>query len=132
MTLDALILLLVFQIKHLLADYYLQFPYMYENKGKPTGWVEPLLDHAGVHAIFTAIIIGVYFDIYDVSNTLDHNILFFSIIVFDFVTHFITDRWKATRGRTPNESKFWTALGIDQMVHHTVGILIVFGIHLYI
>lgn len=56
-----LFLLLAFQVKRLLADYYLQFPYMYENKGKKKGWVEPLLHHAFIHGIFTLLITALFF-----------------------------------------------------------------------
>jgi len=132
MTLDIFILLIAFQIKHLLADYYWQFPYMYLNKGAKSGWFEPLLLHAGVHAGTTSMIISVYFIWNEVTPTLEHKLLLFGVVVFDLVTHFVTDRWKATRGHSPDESIFWTDLGIDQMVHHIVGIIIVFGIYVYI
>ena len=119
---ETLILLIVFQIKHLIADYYLQFPYMYMNKGAKHNWIRPLFDHAMVHSMMTLIIVGTYL----------HNDIMLPMVLlvtaFDFITHFITDRWKATRGRKPDESKFWTDLGIDQMIHHIVGILIVFWI----
>jgi len=132
MTLDIFILLIAFQIKHLLADYYWQFPYMYLNKGAKHGWFEPLLMHAGVHAGMTALLVGAYFNINGITGTFEHKLLLLVIVLFDLVSHFITDRWKATRGHLPNESIFWTDLGIDQMVHHIVGIIIVFGIYVYI
>jgi hypothetical protein len=126
---NILILLIVFQIKHLIADYYFQFPYMYENKGKETGWFKPLFDHALVHAAGTLFILGAYNLIRCPDDTNIITLLMpFFLSAFDLVTHFITDRWKATRGRSPNESKFWTDLGIDQMIHHIVGILIIWSI----
>ena len=131
MTTTVLILLLVFQVKHLIADYYLQFPYMYQNKGAKTGWFKPLLDHSLVHAGLTVIILTVY--LYSATpNTPDGLIQMATIPlmagIFDFVTHFVTDRWKATQGVGPDTSKFWQDLGIDQMAHHIVGILIVWWI----
>jgi hypothetical protein len=122
MTVTVLILLLAFQLKHLVADYYLQFPYMYLNKGQKTGWVRPLFDHALVHGIGTLMIAGAYI----VWLTGSDGMLPFALAAFDMVTHFVTDRWKATRGRTPDQPKFWYDLGIDQMVHHVVSILIVY------
>jgi hypothetical protein len=119
MSTEILVLLVLFQFKHLIADYYLQFPYMYLNKGKEQGWFWPLTHHANVHAAFTLVIIGFY----------SQGILVpIGAMIFDFVTHFITDRWKATRGLSPDTEKFWINLGIDQMVHHIVGIIIIYAV----
>jgi len=114
------ILLIAFQFKHLIADYYLQFPYMYENKGKAVGWAKPLFDHAATHSFLTMAIVA--------TVTLDPLVSVLAML-FDFTTHFAIDRWKATRGHHPGESKFWTDLGIDQMLHHIVGIIIIGGIY---
>jgi len=118
---SALLLLLAFQIKHLLADYYLQLPYMYENKGKADGWFRPLLDHVVVHMVGTAVIIGIYSIVVMKVSIL----IYIGLLLFDLITHFITDRWKATRDTDPSQSWFWESLGIDQMIHHSVGIIIV-------
>ena len=117
---EIFILLIAFQIKHFLADYPLQYPYMYENKGKEEGWADPLRDHAGVHAILTMIIITPY-----LIFTNNDYVLIFILSTFDFITHFIIDRWKATRKSGPETSGFWINLGLDQMFHHIVGIIIV-------
>ena len=126
MIVEIFVLLAIFQIKHLIADYYLQFPYMYQNKGKPDieDWWKPLFDHATVHMFFTTIIIFFYAVFF---NRHAFVILPF-VMLFDFVTHFVTDRWKATRKGGPDTAEFWTRLGIDQMVHHIVGIIIVIGV----
>jgi len=126
MTTNVLLLLLAFQIKHLIADYYLQFPYMYQNKGAKTRWFIPLFDHVAIHAIMTFAIVGSY-AIYTHKMSI---MVVPEVVLFDFVTHFVTDRWKATRGVGPDTSAFWTHLGIDQMIHHVVGILIVWYITL--
>lgn len=78
-------LLILFQIKHLLADYPLQTPYML-GKFLDKGWVKPLASHCAVHALMTTII--VYFFTFS---------LFWTIMLacFDFVAHFIMDRLKA-------------------------------------
>ena len=127
MTTEILILLLAFQIKHLIADYYLQFPYMYENKGKENGWILPLTNHALIHTIGTMLIAGGYLILYNETRpNIDINIFIISLALFDFLSHFITDRWKATRKTNPSESWFWRSLGIDQMIHHIVGIIIIY------
>ena len=99
---------------------------MYENKGKATEWISPLFDHSAIHALFTMI----FLTMYSVSiNKVDELDLIIALSgLFDFTTHFITDRWKATRQTDPSQSWFWKSLGIDQMIHHIVGILIVFYI----
>jgi len=122
MTFEILFLLLAFQAKHLITDYYLQFPYMYENKGKPIEWIKPLFDHSAIHAFGTILILAIYTS----SQGLQWIVLFLGL--FDLITHFTIDRWKATRKTNPSESKFWQYLGIDQMLHHIVGILIIFFI----
>ena len=132
MTNEILILLIAFQIKHLIADYYLQFPYMYENKGKPTDpfnnewiWFRPLFDHAGIHALFTFIILYIA----GITRLIDITILLIVFMSFiDLSTHFAIDRWKATQKGGPDTAKFWQYLGIDQMLHHLVGIFIIWTI----
>lgn len=117
------VMLVLFQFKHLLADYYLQFPYMYENKGKLTGWKKPLLDHSLVHGLITTIVLGIF------ANT--GNVLYIPLFVlFDISTHFVIDRWKAVKREAPDMPEFWYHLGIDQMLHHIVGILIIYGMYI--
>jgi len=110
-------LLVAFQLKHLIADYYLQYPFMYENKGKATGWLIPLSMHSFTHASIVVTIAGF------AGATLELALI---AALIDFGTHFAIDRWKATQPEVPDTSKFWTNLGIDQMLHHLVGIGIVY------
>ena len=112
------ILLVAFQIKHLIADYYLQFPYMYENKGKPSNWFAPLYHHALVHAIGTFIIVA--------SVVEESSLILVVAFMLDLITHFAIDRWEATQKGGPDTSGFWTNLGINQMLHHLVGIYIIY------
>lgn len=105
------LLLVLFQIKHFLADYPLQGKYML-GKFKPQGWVPPLAAHCGVHAAFTFLICIAFV----------RPELAIALSVFDFVIHFIMDRIKASPkmlGRYGmNDKKFWWSLGLDQSVHH--------------
>jgi hypothetical protein len=125
---ELLTLLLVFQLKHLVVDYYLQTPRMYGNKGKPYGWFWPLVEHAGVHAVATFLILVFFFVLTSGFTLSDAQVVGATAAAFDFVTHFITDRWKATRKHSSREPQFWINLGWDQMIHHIVGILIVFWV----
>lgn len=148
------ILLIIFQIKHYLADFPLQNEYML-GKFKEQGWVLPLSCHVGVHALFT-IMISLCF------TSIGNSVL---LGLLDFVIHFIMDRIKASPkllGKHVNLSKtdfyriqddlanhpeghplhdeinksvtmkldsnkkFWRALGIDQMVHHLTHYVIIY------
>lgn len=110
---ELIVLMMIFQLKHFIADYLLQFPYMYQGKGKAYKWIRPLADHSAVHASIT-FLIGL---MYGVKLAL-------IAALIDFITHFVIDRWKAVKTYTPQQSEFWIALGADQMLHHLVGIMI--------
>ena len=81
-----LTLLVVYQLKHFLADYPLQTQYML-GKFRP-GWefVKPLTGHAGVHALFTYWIVLIYSWSFTMAVAL---------ALFDFTVHFVMDRIKA-------------------------------------
>lgn len=86
MALTILTLLLVYQLKHFLADFPLQRHWML-GKFKATGWVAPLAAHAGVHGGLSFLIVLAY------SRSL---FLAFLLATFDFVVHFTMDRVKAS------------------------------------
>lgn len=79
-----MILLVIFQIKHFIADYPLQNTFML-GKFKDKGWILPLSAHCGVHAIFT-FLISIHFSLR----------LAIICAIIDFVFHFIMDRIKAS------------------------------------
>lgn len=139
-------LLVIFQIKHFVADYPLQGKYMLKKFLPGWDFVLPLTAHAGVHALITLVILVLI-----KSNM-------YWLVAVDFVVHFIVDRIKASPkmlGRfkalsavefrllftTPprklgegvafkyvteaevaeairDNTFFWWALGWDQMMHH--------------
>ncbi len=126
MTTTIITLLILFQLKHLLADYPLQTKYML-GKFKDKGWELPLLAHVAVHAAFTFVIALHYVDV--------KKSLCFAMI--DGFIHFVMDRVKAspkmlgrfkslTAETAPTATKeqwrsnnlFWWSIGFDQMVHH--------------
>ena len=115
---NAFLLLVVFQIKHFLADFPLQFPYML-RKFRP-GWdfVLPLTMHCLVHSALTLLIV----------LCLDWHLWWLALL--DFVTHFIMDRIKSGprylgRFKDSTTTVYWVSFGFDQMVHHLTHMLIV-------
>lgn len=104
-----LILLIAFQIKHLICDYFLQFPRHFMNKGTYGKWGG--FEHAGIHGIGTFLLLGPV------------------AACFDFVIHYHIDWAKmkigAVKGWKPDNNKFWWALGIDQFAHHITYILLI-------
>jgi hypothetical protein len=115
----AFILLVLFQIKHFLADFPLQFPFMVRRKGLP-GWqfLLPLCAHCAIHALFTLLIV----------LWVDPN--YWWLAGADFLIHFVLDRMKAGpfyfgRFSDPNSVSYWTVFGFDQMAHHLTYLWIV-------
>lgn len=80
-------LLLAFQAKHLLADYFWQNEYMLQKFKPDWGFFLPLCAHAGIHALCTFTILYMFIPV-GVSFIL-------SLTVFDFIVHFFMDRIKA-------------------------------------
>lgn len=137
-------LLIVYQLKHFVADYPLQGKFMLGKFLPYPRFILPLLAHASVHGIFT-FLIAICFKDFKTA---------IALAFFDFVTHFVVDRVKAspsllgrfkalsatemktlvTTGCTPgsiapvsqekqaealrNNVLFWWSLGFDQMAHH--------------
>lgn len=104
-----LVLFLVFQLKHFVADFLLQGPYQYLNKGKyghPGGLV-----HAGIHGCFSCFL-------YIFASPL----LALVLIVMEMAVHYHVD-WakmainKAMGWGPTTHEEFWYLLGLDQMLH---------------
>jgi hypothetical protein len=131
-----LVLLVAFQIKHFLADYLLQTPYMLQKFSPGWDFVLPLLAHVSIHALFTFNIAMSVLMFRDVPFLSALGIAGFCGLV-DGVIHFLMDRvkagpaylgrYKALSGREYSNATseeilhnkiFWIALGLDQMVHH--------------
>jgi len=130
------VLLIVYQVKHFLADYPLQTPYMLGKFKADWDFLKPLTAHCGVHAAMTAIICWV----------VNPSLMWLALV--DFVVHFVMDRIKAGpkylgrfkalsgaemknilsykdtigldqfKPKLRNNVLFWWSLGLDQMVHH--------------
>ena len=98
---------IAFSAKHLLCDFFLQGDWMAKGKAEVHGWLRPLLTHSGIHAAGTLAI------------TLIAAPGLWWLALVDLVVHSLVDRGKAvvSRGFAPSESRFWSALGVDQMLH---------------
>jgi hypothetical protein len=108
LTLAAVAILL---LKHAVADFYLQTPYQYLNKGKyghPGG-----LLHASIHAALTPLVYLVL-----VPGSL---LVAGGIAAGEFLLHYHIDWLKEQithrNGWTPQDRGFWCALGADQFLH---------------
>lgn len=132
------VLLVIFQLKHFLADFPLQNAYMLGKFKDDWGYLLPLFAHVGVHAIFTLCIAYAF---------TKSEVFSLSMALLDLTIHFATDRIKAGKkylGRfkslsgsefphaTPAEKHgnkyFRWALGFDQMVHHLTHYAIIYRI----
>ena len=109
----------VLMVKHTLADFFLQTPYQFLNKGiygHPGG-----LLHAGIHAVLTA---PVFFVLPAGS------ILFGALILGgEFVVHYHVDWLKEQTVKRlalqPDMAGFWRAIGLDQLAHMLTYVAIV-------
>jgi uncharacterized membrane protein len=111
-------LLIAFQVKHFVADFPLQTPYMLRKTVSGWDFVVPLGVHCLIHAVMTLTIV-----LY-VQPQL------WWLALVDFAIHFLMDRFKSGprylgRFNDPSKTPFWVALGFDQMVHHLTHLWIV-------
>ncbi len=99
----------IFIVKHLVADFLLQTTWMAVGKERPAGWLAPLAAHAGVHALMTAAI----------ALAVAPSLVWLAAV--DFVIHATVDRGKSVVGRVaavePYGQRFWWLIGIDQALH---------------
>ncbi|GGE45698.1 DUF3307 domain-containing protein [Actibacterium pelagium] len=110
MTTELLVLMVLFQMKHMFADYFLQPEFM--RSGRDTYLHFGRLAHAAVHATGTAIALAF------VPTPLT---LLAILAIGDLVIHFHIDWLKARvtdgSGLTPADAGFWRAAGVDQAAH---------------
>lgn len=105
-----LILLCLFQIKHMLADYFLQSPKMLSGRGEY--WHAGRAQHAGVHvvgSIVALLIVGA-------------PALFILVITaLEWFVHFNIDyakaRYSDIKSLQPTQAGYWRAAGADQALH---------------
>ena len=104
------ILLVLLQVKHMFADYFLQTPRMLS--GRSEYWHMGRAQHAAVHAAgsFIAFVL---------VGAAPGFIL--ALVLAEWVVHFNIDwdkaRYSQVRGLTPQQAGFWRAAGVDQALH---------------
>ncbi len=108
--------------KHMIADYFLQRPYQFLNKGTyghPGG-----LLHAAIHA---GLSIPVFMFVPSVSVGLAAG-----VIVGEFMAHYHIDWSKEQITKkfkwTPQDQGFWSALGVDQFLHALTYLIMVWAV----
>ena len=105
--------------KHAVADFFLQTPYQYKNKGTyghPGG-----LLHCAIHLVLTVPV----FLIAVPSGAL----LATAILVGEFIVHYHVDWSKEAlvkrNALTVDKAAFWWAIGVDQLAHGLTYVVIV-------
>jgi len=105
-----LTILVFLMMKHVVADYVLQFPWMWRDKayyGKFGG-----LAHAGFHGLLT------FFVLLPTSVPVFYSFL---LGLLDSLAHYHIDyvksRWIKKHAPFPNTQEYWTVHGIDQFLH---------------
>lgn len=105
-----LILMCLFQAKHMLADYFLQTKVMLDGREAYVHLGRFL--HAGIHAagsLIVFLLIGA-----PVAFILP-------VVVMEWAVHFHIDWWKgrhtSEQNLTPQDAAFWRACGMDQALH---------------
>lgn len=121
-----LILMILFPIKHFLADFPLQSVYMLGKAKKGLAWILPLSTHCFVHAILSLIIIFL------IKPKL------FWLVGVEFVAHFVIDRVKVNQKlplgpwdptvKGKYVSKYYFDLGLDQLAHQLTYVLMIYVI----
>ncbi len=113
-----LLLMVLLQIKHLFADYFLQTPRMLSRRGVylHLGRAE----HALLHAILTFLSLMI----------IGAPLVFSSVIaLIEWGVHFHIDwlkgRHAEARQYTPADAAYWRAFGTDQLAHHLTYVAIV-------
>jgi len=116
-----LVALLLFQVKHYLADFQWQSGWMVRTKGE-YGHIGGLA-HAGLHGALSLPVLVL------VAPWMP--LLFVAIVIAEIVLHYHIDWFKASfmsRNRIDQSNvSYWRFLGLDQAAHHTtyIGILAV-------
>lgn len=112
----------VLMLKHTIADFFLQTPFQYSNKGTyghPGG-----LLHSGIHVALTPL---VYLVIAPAS------LLFaLGLTLGEFAIHYHVDwakeQFTHRNGLGPKTAGFWYTLGVDQLLHGLTYVAIIAGL----
>lgn len=113
-----LALITLLMVKHVIADYFMQYSWMIKDKGTYGAWGG--IAHAVWHGILTAVVLSIF------------NIpllLIFILPIFDGVLHYHIDYvksnvWK-TKAYTSAHQMYWVTHGVDQLLHFLTYVAIV-------
>jgi hypothetical protein len=115
---DIICLLGLFGIKHFIADFVMQYPYMIKEKGTygATGGIH----HAMLHAVLT-----LWICIFVVTPPSASVAIVLGLL--DGVVHYHIDwvKQQFTCGLTAADRKFWIWLGADQCLHYLTYVAII-------
>lgn len=110
--------LVVLQAKHFVADFVLQTPYQFMNKGKyghPGGFI-----HAGIHALGSTLAFLIITPTFLVGV---------AIVIGEFIAHYHIDWSKEQTVKRKQwvfpQSEFWWTFGADQALHQFTYVVIV-------
>lgn len=105
-----LVLLALFQVKHLFADFYLQTSKMlsarsvYLHVGRA--------QHAGIHALGSFLVLLPFGGPWG---------LILALVIAEWIVHFHIDFgkgwWSDRTGFAPTDAGYWRAFGVDQWAH---------------
>jgi hypothetical protein len=118
---SALILLVLLEAKHLLADYFLQTPLMLANRGQyvHSGRASHCLVHiagSGVALALVGVPIG----------------LLALVLAAEWVVHYHIDfakgLWSSRMGHGPKDASYWRAFGTDQFLHQLTYVAMVWAV----
>jgi hypothetical protein len=108
------------QVKHMLADFFFQTPFMLSGRGEYLHPGRAL--HAGVHLVGSVIaflIVGAPLAVIAI------------IVVLEWVAHFHIDwakaRYSEAHALAPNQAVYWRAMGLDQGLHQLTYIAMVWA-----
>ncbi|ASM72789.1 hypothetical protein SULPSESMR1_01984 [Pseudosulfitobacter pseudonitzschiae] len=115
-----LILLFLFQIKHMFADFFLQTPRMLSDRGRYAHMGRA--QHAGVHALLSALVLLI------VGVSLP---LILALVAIEWVAHYHIDWakgcWSDRTCHTPQDGGYWRAMGTDQALHQLTYLAMAWG-----
>lgn len=114
-------LLVIYQLKHFVADYIFQSNYMLKKIRPGWDFILPLSLHCAVHAGMTLAICLYY----------RPEVWWLALV--DFGVHFLLDRFRSGprylgRYTDIHKNYFWWILGADQLFHHLTHLYIVWVI----
>lgn len=105
-----LLLIVAFQFKHLIADFFLQNAKMI--MGREKYWHMGRAQHAGIHTILSLLVLVVF-------GTAPMTL--FWLLLAEFIVHSHIDWAKAKyscgRQLDPTQRMYWIAMGTDQALH---------------